>query len=208
MDPGKLPRPAMKRSRSSSPSLPCQRLRSASSELHRSELRVQPKPVALSASAAAATACHQEPARHGEDVVDGGGAAAAAASAPSGGANVAAATSQGSGIPAKGRASGDATMGTAAHGHIAEPALQSLNAKPTQPNKKPPEGTGGRIHPVSPYSAAGAVKAIKKPTPPSNPPPEGNKGKIHPVDPYYAGGSGAAARTGGEEIMADQLTIV
>jgi hypothetical protein len=81
---------------------------------------------------------------------------------------------QGSGAPNKGRAGGDATTGIgAAHGHIAEPALQSVKA----------------------------IK--KQPTPPNNPPPENkNKDKIHggggggSAPPRAA----TAARLGGDEI--------
>lgn len=72
----------------------------------------------------------------------------------------------GSGAPTttKVRAGDSAKAGrsAAAHGHnAAEPALQSVMAmgkakpKPMPPNQKPPEGKGGKIHPLKPFAAGG-----------------------------------------------------
>ncbi|RLN05375.1 hypothetical protein C2845_PM13G04390 [Panicum miliaceum] len=120
-----------------SSSLPRQLLRYMSSRLgtlHRSPLRVvQPKPVAVAATIAAASATaayyHQEAAgRHGDGIAADGDAAARVAS----GSNVAAAGRQ---LLVAERSGATAEMG--ASGRSAELALPSME------NKTPKEGKGG-----------------------------------------------------------------
>ena len=126
-----------------SPSLPRKLLRYMSSRLgalHRSQLLVQPmKPVAVSATVAAA-AYYQEPARgrHGDGIAADGDAAARVTS----GSNAAAAgrmppVSSAEESVAKGRP-GDATAGRGAGGRSAELALASM----AKIKKTPKEGKG------------------------------------------------------------------
>ena len=146
-----------------SPSLPRKLLRYMSSRLgalHRSPLLVQPmKPVAVSATVAAAAAYYQEPAggRHGDGIAADGDAAARVTS----GSNAAAAgrmppVSSAEESVAKGRP-GDATAGRGAGGRSAELALASM----AKIKKTPKEGKGGsggdHNYVVSSLAAAGAV---------------------------------------------------
>ena len=121
--------------------------------------KLQPKPVAVSATVAAdaATAAYyQDPAggRHGDGIATDGDAAALVPSGSNAGRMLLVAERSGS-PAAKGRP-GDLTAEMGARGRSAEPALVTSMAKKKTP-KEGKGGSGGDHNVVSSLAAAGAV---------------------------------------------------
>ncbi|KAG2581857.1 hypothetical protein PVAP13_6KG073635, partial [Panicum virgatum] len=131
----------------SPPHLPLPVTRCRCGPVARPPARLQPKPVAVSATvgAAAATAAYyQDPAggRHGDGIATDGDAAAL--------------VPKRSGSPAAKGRPGDLTAEMGARGRSAEPALVTSMAKKKTP-KEGKGGSGGDHNVVSSLAAAGAV---------------------------------------------------